>query len=191
MLLTALVWALGPLFAMKHMKAAFALVLAVCVLPAQTPELRTVPSLDLERYLGRWYEIARLPNRFQKNCLGDVTATYAKRPDGNLSLVNRCREQDGVNEAEGAARQTGGAKLKVRFAPAWLSFLPMVWGDYWVIDLAEDYSWAVIGEPSREYFWILAREPRLDETIVKRIGEHAEEQGYDLSRLQRTEHGRP
>ena len=115
-----------------------------------------------------------------------VTATYGKRPDGNLSVVNRCREQDGENKAEGAAKQVGEAKLKVRFAPAWLSFLPMVWGNYWVIDLAEDYSWAVVGEPSREYFWILSRTPRMEEALVKQIVDRAEKQGYDLSSIKRT-----
>jgi apolipoprotein D and lipocalin family protein len=172
---------------MKHAQLSFALLLATCMLPAQTPELRTVAALDLERYLGRWYEIARLPNRFQKSCLGDVTATYAMQADGKLSVVNRCREQDGTNKAEGAARQVGEAKLKVRFAPAWLSFLPMVWGNYWVIDLAEDYSWAVVGEPSREYFWILSRKSRMEKGLIKQIVERAEGQGYDLSTLKRTE----
>jgi apolipoprotein D and lipocalin family protein len=136
-------------------------------------ELKTVPAFDLDRYMGRWYEVARLPNRFQDDCAGNVTATYAKQPDG------------GMVSATGAARQAGAAKLKVRFAPAWLSWLPMVWGDYWVIDLADDYSWAVVGEPSREYFWILSRTPEMEEGVFQGIVGRAERQGYDLAGLVR------
>jgi len=174
---------------MRDMKLCGTVLVVIFLLPAPPPQLQTVESLNLERYLGRWYEVARLPNRFQKNCLGDVTATYAKRPDGNLSVVNRCREQSGWNTAEGVARQVDEAKLKVRFAPAWLSFLPMVWGDYWVIDLAEDYSWAAVGAPNRDYFWILSRKPRIQEPLIREIVERAEKQGYDLADLKRTEQG--
>jgi apolipoprotein D and lipocalin family protein len=88
--------------------------------------------------------------------------------------------------ATGAARQVGEAKLKVRFAPAWLSWLPMVWGDYWVIDLADDYSWAAVGEPGRKYFWILSRTPDMEEGVFQGIVERAEKQGYDLAGLVRT-----
>ncbi len=150
-------------------------------------ELKTVAAVDLDRYMGRWYEIARLPNRFQDDCAGEVTATYAKQPDGRLSVVNECRKADGrTMSAAGEARQVGDAKLKVRFAPAWLSWLPMVWGDYWVIDLADDYSWAVVGEPSREYFWILSRGPEMDEDVIQGIVERAKKQEYDLAGLVRT-----
>lgn len=152
-----------------------------------TPELKSVDSVDLDRYMGRWYEVARLPNRFQDDCASDTTATYAMQPDGRLSVVNACRKADGsMMSAEGAARKVGDAKLKVRFAPAWLSFLPMVWGDYWVIDLADDYSWAVVGEPGLKYFWILSREPQMEEAVMDGIIERAEKQGYDLSSMIQT-----
>lgn len=174
----------------------FALVLSCALVPgavyaaeANQPELRTVESLDLDRYLGRWYEVARLPNRFQKKCTGDVTAHYSEKDGDKIRVVNECRTADsGLTSAEGTARRVGEAKLEVRFAPAWLSFLPMVWGDYWVIDLADDYSWAVVGDPSREYFWILSRLPRLDEDVIQGIIERAEAQGFDLSTLVRTKH---
>lgn len=162
--------------------------LSVLVLKAEgSQELRTVPSVDLQRYAGRWFEIARLPNRFQEDCAGNVTATYAPETDGKLSVVNACRKaDDSVMSAKGEARRVGAAKLKVRFAPAWLSWLPMVWGDYWVMDLADDYSWAVIGEPSREYFWILSRSPEMEGAVFEDIVQRAEEQGYDLGKLVRT-----
>ncbi len=154
-----------------------------------------VPAVDLVRYAGTWYEIARFPNRFQKDCRSDVTATYSLLDDGQILVVNRCRTATGeMKEAEGKARRKGEdeptSKLLVRFAPAILSFLPFVWADYWVIDLAEDYSYAVVGEPSREYLWILARSPVLaDETyegILQRLRQH----GYDPALLIRTSHGR-
>ena len=97
------------------------------------------------------FEIARFPNRFQRRCVGDVRARYVRRSDGRIDVINRCRATDGtVTEARGIARvvdERTSAKLKVRFAPAVLSFLPMVWGDYWIIGLAADYSWAVVGSP--------------------------------------------
>ncbi len=150
-------------------------------------ELAVVSSVDLRKYAGTWYEIARLPNSFQNDCAGDVTATYVIDDDG-IEVTNRCRSNTGeIKEATGRARVASAegpnTKLKVRFAPAWLSFLPFVWGDYWIIDLASDYSYAVVGEPSRRYFWILSRKPRLSEIILKGILDRAQLEGYDLSKL--------
>ena len=155
---------------------------------ARTP-VRTVPSVDLERYRGDWFEIARFPNRFQRQCVGDVRASYARRPDGRIDVVNRCRTADGVTEARGVARvvdEQTFAKLKVRFAPAWLSFLPVVWGDYWIIGLASDYSWAVVGDPNRDYLWILARAPRLDDERFGAARKAAADNGFNVERLVRT-----
>src|SRR6185369_16771190 len=97
--------------------------------------LRVVPVVDLDRYTGEWYEIARLPNRFQKRCAGEVTAKYTLQPSGKISVLNRCRLENGEQiQAEGVARVAGKGQpnsiLKVRFAPALLSFIPQVWGDY-------------------------------------------------------------
>ena len=155
--------------------------------------LRVVPSVDLLRYSGRWYEIARLPNRFQNDCVSDVSATYTILPDGDIEVVNRCRKSDGgITEARGKARlasDTGpNTKLEVRFAPAFLSFLPFVWGDYLIIDLAPDYSYAVIGEPDRKYLWILARSQGMDEGLCAEILDRVRHQGYDVSTLIRTSH---
>jgi apolipoprotein D and lipocalin family protein len=155
--------------------------------------LQVVPSVDLERYCGVWYEIARLPNWFQESCRGDVTATYTLLEDGEIKVVNRCRDEEGeMKEAEGRARRASddepNTKLKVRFAPAFLSFLPFVWGDYWIIDLASDYSFAVVGEPNRKYLWVLARTPKLDDVTMQAILERVKEKGYDLSNLIMTRH---
>jgi apolipoprotein D and lipocalin family protein len=150
--------------------------------------LEVVPALDVARYCGTWYEIARLPNRFQKECAGDVTATYTLLEDGTLRVVNRCRkEEGGVTEAEGIARRRSDidppSKLEVRFAPAFLSIFPFVWGNYWIIDLAPDYSYAVIGEPSREYLWILSRTRSLHPDVFAGIIARIRSQGYDPSAL--------
>ena len=145
--------------------------------------VQTVDTVDLTRYAGDWFEIARFPNRFQDECAGDVRATYAARPDGRLDVVNRCRDQrGGTMEARGVARVVDAetrAKLEVRFAPAWLSWLPMVWGDY---------SWAVVGSPDREYLWILARMPALDWERHSLALATASANGYDVSRLTMTAH---
>jgi apolipoprotein D and lipocalin family protein len=169
---------------------AFLLALLVTLVPlpaafAQQSPLLTVPALDLERYAGQWHEIARYPNSFERDCVRDVTAMYARNADGTIKVVNACRASDGsVQRAEGLARvATPPAKLEVRFAPAWLSWLPMVWGDYWVIDLAEDYSYAVVGEPSREYLWILARDARMSDATLDRIIAKLPALGYDPERL--------
>jgi apolipoprotein D and lipocalin family protein len=156
-------------------------------------QLTVVPSVELSRYIGTWYEIARLPNRFQDKCAGDVTATYSILEDGDIRVVNRCRQQNGENtEAEGRARRAAAdgpnTKLKVRFAPAFLSFLPFVWGDYWIIDLAADYSYAVVGEPDRKYLWILARSREMDETLLNEILVRVRNQGYNTAPLIRTQH---
>jgi apolipoprotein D and lipocalin family protein len=155
--------------------------------------VKPVASVDLSRYAGRWYEIARYPNVFQKSCSGDVTATYEPKDNGRLRVVNRCARADGtVNEAEGEARPVEGAanaRLKVRFAPAWLGALPFVWGDYWVIGLADDYRWALVGTPNRKYLWILSRTPQLTDSDWEAAVSRARENGFDTSRLQRTRQG--
>lgn len=153
---------------------------------AEAP-LATIAKLDVPRYLGTWYEIAKFPNRFQKNCAGFTKATYSALPDGTLQVVNRCRTASGsTDEAIGAARQVGGAgspRLKVRFAPAYLSFLPMVWGDYWVIDLDPGYQLAAVSEPKREYLWILARTPKIDKARYDALVARLAAQGLDVSKL--------
>lgn len=157
--------------------------------PPATVEV--VPTLDLERYAGLWYEVARLPNRFQDDCACCVTASYTLREDGRLTVVNACRTADGKaksveGEAKLASEDGPASKLKVRFAPRFLSFLGFVWGDYWILDLAEDYSHALVGSPDRKYLWVLSRQPAMEGEAYARILGKAESMGFDVSRVQRT-----
>lgn len=139
------------------------------------PPLPTVAAVDLDHYVGTWYEIARLPNRFQAMCVSDTQAMY--RQDGNdLSVVNRCRTESGeVEQADGVAKVvpgSQGAKLRVSF------FRPF-YGDYWVLDLDPAYRWVLIGEPRRKYAWVLARDPELDEATLDALLGRAAALGFD------------
>lgn len=173
--------------------AAVAVVSAMSFARDDEKKPEVVASVDLDKYAGKWYEIARLPNRFQEKCAGDVTATYTVRDGGGLKVLNECRGKDGeLKKAEGRARLADedgpNSKLEVRFAPSWLSWLPFVWGDYWILELAPDYSHALVGSPDRDYLWVLAREPRLDEEVYEQLVGRARAKGYDVSRLERTSH---
>ncbi len=163
---------------------------AVARADAPVPDMQAIAPLDVARYMGRWYEIAKFPNRFQKQCMGDTTAEYQLQPDRRLRVVNRCRKADGTfDEAVGVARQAGeagAAKLKVRFAPAWLSFLPLVWGDYWVVDLDPDYQLAAVSEPGRDYLWILSRTPRVDPQRYQALLQRLQAMALDTSKLELT-----
>ena len=160
------------------------LLLVTSVASAAEP-LMTVGNVDLARYAGRWFEIAKYPNRFQKQCLAETTATYALRDDGNVSVVNRCRTVNGVDEANGVARPVDGRtdRLEVSFLPAALRWLPIGWGSYWIIELAPDYRYVVIGEPSRDYLWVLSRTPALSEDDRRSIEARLPAHGYDPKRL--------
>ena len=148
------------------------------------PPLTVVDSVDLERYLGKWYEIASYPAWFQKECTGS-TAEYSLLPDGKIQVVNRCRKgslNGPLKESKGKAEvadTTTNAKLKVWF------FWPFK-GNYWIIDLNPDYQWAVVGEPSRKYLWILSRTPTLDEAVYQGILGRLPQKGYDPARLRIT-----
>lgn len=153
-------------------------------------ELTTMPFVDLARYQGRWYEIARYPNRFQKKCIGNTTANYELKPDGRIEVTNQCVAKDNrLIIARGEARvvdRSTNSKLKVRFAPSFLSFLPLVWGDYWIIYLDADYRSVAIGDPKREYFWILSRSAEMDRSTYEAILERARAKGFDPTRVVRT-----
>lgn len=150
--------------------------------PAEPPPVRTVAAVDLARYAGKWHEIAAFPMYFQRRCLGDTTAEYGVRDDGDLSVVNRCRTEDGFDEATArawAVEGSGNAKLKVSF------FWPFR-ADYWVVGLDDAYRWAVVGNPERRYLWILSRTPRLPGPLLEQALAAARAQGYDLSQLRYT-----
>jgi apolipoprotein D and lipocalin family protein len=151
---------------------------------ARLPELRVVPSVDLARYVGTWYEIASFPQRFQKGCTG-TSATYEIRRDGQIAVVNRCF-RDSLTGRETVAR--GRARIVDRATRAKLkvSFFWPFWGDYWIIDLGANYEYAVVGHPSRTYLWILSRTRTLEAGVYEGILGRLEAQGYDLSSLRRT-----
>lgn len=154
---------------------------------AAVTDLETIPRLDVQRYMGTWYEIARYPNRFERKCAGFTTATYTAMPDGTVKVENRCRLEDGsMNVAEAVARQVGPAdspRLKVRFAPALLSFIPLVWADYWVIDIDRHYTLAAVSEPGRDYLWILSRTPKVEKPALDALLARLSGQGFDPRRL--------
>ena len=174
----------------------FIIILATLSLFAQSGDrlpLKTVPSVDLNKYAGQWYEIAKYPNKFQKQCVGNTTAVYSLKDEGKIEVLNRCLKKDGtVNDAKGEARvadRATKAKLEVRFAPGFLSWLPQVWGDYWVIDLPSDYSYSVIGTPDHKYFWILSRQPQMDDSTYQAILRRAEQQGFVPAKVIKTPQG--
>ena len=151
---------------------------------AKAPPLRVVEEVDLDRYLGTWFEIASYPAWFAKNCTG-VTAEYTVREGGGISVVNRCYKGalDGkLKEARGRAKVVDpetNAKLKV-------SFFGPFWGDYWILELDPEYRWAVVGEPKRKYLWILSRTPTLDQDTLEGLLSRLPEKGYSSERLQWT-----
>lgn len=165
------------------------LLLASSLGVAQAQEVEAVASVDLERYAGTWYEQARLPLFFQRKCVADTTARYTLREDGRIDVANQCTDDEGNRiEARGVARRVGNStsKLEVRFAPAFLSFLPAVWGDYWILDVDPGYRWAIIGTPDRKYLWLLTRERAFAPEQLDALIARAQALGYDTSRLLRT-----
>jgi len=145
--------------------------------------LEVVQRVELEKYLGKWYEIAHLPARFQKGCT-NTTATYTLSEDGNISVLNECIRNGKVKQAKGKAKvvdENSGAKLKVTF------FWPF-YGDYWIIDLGKDYDYAVVGTPNRKYLWILSRTPQMDDNLLSQLIEYAKSKGFDVSNLIITSH---
>jgi len=151
-----------------------------------TAELKVVPYVKLERYTGTWYEIARYPQRFQEGCVASK-AVYEIGPDGKIQVYNECRQgsmEGPVKSVRGKAKVVDpvtNAKLKVTF------FWPF-YGDYWIIDLGENYEYAVVGHPSRKYLWVLSRAREMEESVYRGILERLEKQGYDTGRLMRTPH---
>jgi apolipoprotein D and lipocalin family protein len=145
--------------------------------------LEVVPRVDLGKYLGKWYEIAHLPFRFEDGCT-DITATYSLSKDGNVSVLNECLKEGKLKRAKGKAKvvdKNTGAKLKVTF------FWPFS-ADYWIIDLGKDYDYAVVGTPNRKYLWILYRTPKMDDKLFSQLIESAKSKGFDVNNLIKTSH---
>ena len=173
-----------------------AMVLAAASTASAQPALTALPTLDIPAYMGTWYQVAWYPNRFQKQCVADTTATYRRIPEG-VEVTNRCRNAEGrIESIVGLARPAGAeirgdalqpAQLEVSFLPSWLRWLP-IWGSYWVIQLADDGRYAVVSEPTREYLWVLSRTPALapaDETAIR---SRLVQQGFELTRWQTHPH---
>jgi apolipoprotein D and lipocalin family protein len=155
---------------------------ATVALEDRNEPLDVVQTVDLTRYVGRWYEISRLPNSFQKKCADSVTADYAMRADGKIEVVNRCRKSSGeFTTAKGKAKivDKTNAKLKVTF------FWPF-YGDYWILDLGPNYEYAVVGEPDRKYLWILSRSPQMDEALYQQLLQKMAAKGFNTEKLIRT-----
>ena len=166
--------------------ALFVVLSAPTLVYATTLELPTVSQVDLERYTGRWYEISRLPMWFERNCTGDITATYTLREDQRIHVVNRCGTKEGFISANGIAEMPDPkhpGQLRVSFAPDWLAWLPAVWGDYWIIDLDPQYRWVMVGAPNRSYLWILSRTPTLDATTVSSLKQKAAGLGFNVDEM--------
>ncbi len=158
----------------------FALILAAGLVNAP------ITTLDVPRYMGTWHEIARLPQKFQKQCVADVSATYKLQPNGHIEVTNACRKADGrMSVAVGEAKPTkfAAGALKVRFAPKWLGALGIGWGDYWIVELEPNYAYAVIGSSNQDYLWILARKPTLDTEVLAGIKSRAAARGYKVEKL--------
>ncbi len=158
---------------------------AAAMSPAPPP-LETVAQVDLQRYLGRWYEIARYPNRFQQGCQ-ESSADYSLRDDGDIDVLNSCRDAEtgSIRQARGRAwvvDSVSNAKLKVSF------FWPFR-GDYWIIGLGADYEYAVVGTPDRNYFWILSRSPQISEDLYGQILQRAQQQGFLPAKVVRSTSG--
>lgn len=153
---------------------------------ARRAPLPVAEGVDIQRYAGRWFEIAHLPNRFQKGCVG-TTADYFVRSDGKVTVVNQCWKESFDAKrimARGTARvvdKKTNAKLKVTF------FWPFE-GNYWIVKLDPEYQWAMVGEPSRKYFWILARDRKMEAELFAELKAEAEVLGFDLTDLIVTEH---
>jgi len=147
---------------------------------AQQSEVQAVSSVDLKRYAGKWFEIASYPTKSQKNCVGNTTTTYTQKVDGHMAILNRCVMKNGTTQSmkteAKVADKTTNAKFDTRSAP----------GDYWIIDLDTDYKYAAVGDPKREFLWILSREPEISDAVYQNILRRVEKMGFKPGKLVKT-----
>ena len=188
---------------MKKSLLAFVTTLAATAATAQpaAAPLQALPSLEVAPYMGTWYQVLWIPNRFQQQCVTDTTATYRALGNGTGEVLNRCRAADGKSDSvTGIARPPAGvsrieagtlqpARLEVSFLPAWLRWIGVGWGAYWVVDLAPDGRYVIVSEASREYLWVLARQPALTPQDDVAVRAKLQALGFDLSRVQAHPHG--
>lgn len=153
--------------------------------------VRSVERFDLERYLGLWYEIGRLPLRFEDDGARDVTAEYTLAENGTVTVDNRCIDENGEPVqalGEAVPDEEHPARLRVSFLPAALRWIPFTRADYWVLRIDPDYTVALVGTPDRAHLWLLAREPQLSAVMESLFLKEAVAQGFDLSEWIRPEH---
>jgi apolipoprotein D and lipocalin family protein len=149
-------------------------------------EVIAVPRVELNRYLGRWYEICRRPLKWEDEMAADITATYSLNDDGSVRVDNRCFDEDGkAAQAIGQAKpiDATNSRLEVTFLPRFIRWLPFTRGDYWILKLDPDYQVALVGSPDQKYLWLLARGPSVDSAIREEYLAEARLQGFDLSEL--------
>lgn len=173
------------------MSSAYAQVSATAAQINPSAEPKAVDAIDVQKYAGRWYEVARLPMYFQRNCASDVQAKYSLNADKTIRVKNQCMNKEGeLDVSEGVAypQNDGNSQLKVSFLPKGLRWVPFSKGDYWVLRVDEDYQVALVGGPSHRYLWLLSRTPDMDEAVIEDYLNTAKAQGYDLSKLIRTKH---
>ena len=171
----------------------FAFTLMAMVFPmacmAQS-QVKSIPEFDVSRYMGTWYEIAKLPNWFQRKCVQGTQARYKVLGPTQIEVNNKCTTASGEEiQAIGLARPNGSgrpAQLEVRFAPEWTAWLPMVWGAYWVLDLDADYQLAAVGDPSKSYLWILSRTPQVSADRYDALLQRLNVMGFDITKLEKT-----
>ena len=158
---------------------------------AETAAPQAVDRVDIQKYVGKWYEIAHLPMYFQRKCVSNISAQYTVNADQTMGVLNSCRIENGeMISSEGVAypQNQGNSKLKVSFLPPGLRWIPFTRGHYWVLRVDPEYKVALVGGPSTKYLWILSREPQLDEAIYKSYLETAKYYGYDITKLIKLSH---
>lgn len=172
---------------MMNKPAVLALAAVLCyAAPANADKPQTVAQVDIQRYMGTWHEIARLPMRFQDECARAVQARYTLNPDQSVRVDNSCQKADGSTmQAEGLAKaeDKSGSKLRVTFLPKAIRWLPVGHAQYWILRLDEQYQHALVGTPDRKYLWLLSRRPDMSEQELQSYLQTAREQGYDLKDL--------
>ncbi|QSR19308.1 lipocalin family protein [Novosphingobium sp. KA1] len=156
----------------------------------QNTEVRAVAELDLDRYLGTWFEICRLPLKYEDAAASDITAHYSLNEDGTIRVENRLLDENGKPDraiGQAQAVDSSKAKLKVSFLPGYLRWIPFTKGDYWVLAITPDYETALVGTPDRHHLWILSRTPLPNPETVQGMLKTATAMGFDLSKLIWTE----
>ena len=177
--------------AMKIRCLAFTLMAVVLPMACMAQsQVKSIPEFDVSRYMGTWYEIAKLPNWFQRKCVQGTQARYKVLGPTQIEVNNKCTTASGEEiQAIGLARPNGSgqpAQLEVRFAPEWTAWLPMVWGAYWVLDLDTDYQLAAVGDPSKSYLWILSRTPQVSAERYDAVLQRLNVMGFDITKLEKT-----